>query len=58
MAYAVARRTREIVIRMALGARRSNVFALVLRQGGTFTLAGMIVGVAGAMATGEHRLSW
>ncbi len=50
MAYLVAQRTREIGVRMALGATRLQVLALVLRQAGTMTLLGIGLGVAGALA--------
>jgi predicted permease len=50
VAYAVARRTREIGVRMALGARASDVLAMVLREGGMLTAAGVALGVAGALA--------
>jgi putative ABC transport system permease protein len=49
MAYLVAQRTHEIGIRMALGARRSNIFRLVMGQGLRLTLIGVAVGNACAL---------
>ncbi len=48
VSYVVAQRQREIGIRMALGARRGQVFQLMLRQGARMALAGLAIGVAAA----------
>jgi ABC-type antimicrobial peptide transport system permease subunit len=50
MAYLVSQRTQEVGIRMALGARRSDVLAMVLRNGARLVLAGAGAGVVGAIA--------
>lgn len=49
MSYVVAQRTREIGVRMALGATRSQVLAMMFRQAGTMTLVGIGTGIAGAL---------
>jgi putative ABC transport system permease protein len=50
MSYAVAKRTREIGIRMALGAERGDVLKLIVSQGLTLTVIGMAIGGAAALA--------
>jgi hypothetical protein len=52
-AYAVACRTREIGIRMALGAHRSDVFALIMRQGAMQTALAVAVGLLLSLAAGR-----
>ncbi len=47
-AFAVAQRTRELSLRLALGATRGHVFGLVLRQCGAMLLAGLPIGAAAA----------
>ena len=50
LSYAVARRTNEIGIRMALGAQSSNVLWLMLREAFTLVLAGVVIGLLASLA--------
>lgn len=52
-AYAVERRTREIGIRIALGADRRDVFALIMKQGGLQTAVAVSIGVVLSLAAGQ-----
>jgi ABC-type antimicrobial peptide transport system permease subunit len=50
LAYNVAARSKEIGIRVALGAKPRNVITLVLRQGVRLVVTGILIGLAGAAA--------
>lgn len=54
VAYATARRTREIAVRLALGADARGIVALVVREGAGWTLAGIGAGIAGAFALSSY----
>jgi ABC-type antimicrobial peptide transport system permease subunit len=56
VAHAAARRTREIGIRIALGASRRHVLSLVVVNGVQWALLGILIGLAGAYG-GTHLLS-
>ena len=57
LAYSVASRTREIGVRMALGASSRDVRGMVLRQVGLMTLIGGVIGIGGAIALGKGARS-
>ena len=57
MALTVTQRTRELGIRMALGAERTNIFKLVLSQGMTLIAIGIGIGLIGAIAAGRALMS-
>jgi ABC-type antimicrobial peptide transport system permease subunit len=57
LAYTVAQRTREIGVRMALGADRGSVRALVLRQVAGLFLIGTVIGILAALALGRAAQS-
>ncbi len=50
IAYSVSQRTREIGVRMALGAQRSTVYRMILREAGGLAVAGIVLGLAGSLA--------
>jgi ABC-type antimicrobial peptide transport system permease subunit len=50
IAYSVAQRTRELGLRIALGAQRTQIFRLVVQQGMLYAVAGLLLGVGGAFA--------
>ena len=57
MALTVTQRTRELGIRMALGAERANIFKLVLGQGMSLIAIGIAIGLIGAVAAGRALMS-
>jgi predicted permease len=57
LAYSVAQRTREIGVRMALGADAGRIGRMVLRQVGVMTIVGAPIGIAGAIALGRGARS-
>jgi len=57
MALTVTQRTRELGIRMALGAERNSIFRLVLSHGMSLMAAGIVLGLVGAIAVGRALVS-
>jgi putative ABC transport system permease protein len=57
MALTVTQRTRELGIRMALGAERTNIFRLVLSHGMSLMAVGVVLGLIGAIAVGRALVS-
>ena len=57
MSLTVTQRTRELGIRMALGAERTNIFKLVLSQGMSLIAIGIGIGLIGAIAAGRALMS-
>ncbi|HVF23478.1 MAG TPA: ABC transporter permease, partial [Pyrinomonadaceae bacterium] len=58
LAYMVSQRTREIGIRMALGADRASVLRMIVRQGMTLAVLGVVLGLAGAYVLTKYLESW
>ena len=54
VAYATARRTREIAVRLALGADTARIVSLVMRQGAVWIGAGLLTGIVGARLLTGH----
>jgi predicted permease len=53
VAYAASRQTREIGIRLAIGAQRSSVLAMVMRQGLVLALSGIALGIVASLGAGQ-----
>lgn len=53
-AYAVTQRTRELAVRLALGAQPSELLMMVIRQGVAWTVVGLFLGVAGSIALSRY----
>jgi ABC-type antimicrobial peptide transport system permease subunit len=53
MAYSVSQRKREIGLRMALGAAQASVLGLILKQGMSLVMTGVLIGFAAALFVGR-----
>jgi macrolide transport system ATP-binding/permease protein len=53
VAYSVSQRTREIAIRVTLGAQRSTVYQMVLKEAGRLAMLGIVIGLVCAVAAGS-----
>jgi predicted permease len=53
MSYSISRRTNEIGVRMALGARRADVIAMVMRESMIMVAAGIVIGLGGTVVAGR-----
>ena len=51
--YSVAGRTHEIAIRMAVGAESGDIFRMIIREGLKLCLAGLVIGLVGALLLGR-----
>jgi predicted permease len=58
LAYTVSQRTHEIGIRMALGADRSSVLRMIVKQGMTLAVLGVVLGLVGAYVLTKYLESW
>jgi predicted permease len=58
LAYAVSQRTREIGVRMALGASQTDVMKMVIKQGMTLAVIGVALGLGGAYVLTKYLESW
>jgi predicted permease len=57
LSYSVAGRTREIGVRMALGARRSSVLAMILQEAGKLVFIGVVLGIPAALLSSRFFAS-